>query len=267
VVVVVVAVAFGVAQLVGGQGGGHAASARPVAGELGSPSPSSSSGSGSGSTVASSPSPGGLSTAGPSGSAPAGDKKSREVLATPTGPCVPRDVRVSPGVRGTAYAGSDVTFVLELTTRRTPACTWEVSPTSVVLRLTSGSDPVWSTQYCPASVETRSVVVRRDHPAKAYVTWNGQRSDADCSTTTPWAHVGYYYAEAAAYGGDPTSAQFQLLSPVAATITASPTPDPSASPTPDPSASPSSRPSASPSADSSAPAAARHPAKKSDSRR
>lgn len=145
-------------------------------------------------------------------------------LAVPTGPCPDSDVQVTPSVDGDAYAGNDVVITLNLTTIVSPACTWEVSPASVVLKLTSGTDRVWSTQDCRDAMPKEPVVVRKDHNAKVDVTWNGQRSDGDCSRTTPWAQPGYYHAEAAALGSNPLDVQFELTSPPRPTITATPTP-------------------------------------------
>jgi hypothetical protein len=148
-------------------------------------------------------------------------------LAVPSGPCSPTDVRVEPRVSGTAYAGSPVTFRLRLTTLESPACTWVVSPASLVLRLTSGSDRIWSTQDCKAAIRRQQVVVRKDHATSVEVTWRGQRSDGTCSRTTPWAEPGFYHATAAALGAEPTDYQFELHRPRAVTITPSPKPDPS----------------------------------------
>ncbi len=148
-------------------------------------------------------------------------------LAVPTGPCLPQDVRVDPKVVGRAVAGSRVRFALRLTTISSPACNWEVSPRSLVVKLTSGTDRIWSTQDCKAAVPREPVVVRKDHVSRIYVVWRGQRSDATCSDTTPWAQPGFYHVAAAALGAEPTDVQFELHKPQARTITPSPTPDPS----------------------------------------
>lgn len=150
------------------------------------------------------------------------DRAEKTPLAVPTGPCADDDVIVTPSVDGDAFAGQDVVITLNLTTAESPACTWSVSPESVVLKLTSGSDRVWTTQDCPAAVEEQAVVVRKDHPSTVDVTWSGQRSDDGCTRTTAWAQPGYYHAEAAALGSEPQDQQFELLTPTAPTITATP---------------------------------------------
>lgn len=147
-------------------------------------------------------------------------------LAAPTGPCADSDVRVTPSVGGRAYAGQDVTITLNLTTVESPACTWVVSSESVVVKLTSGDDRIWSTQDCASAIEPGSVVVRNDHITKVGVTWSGQRSDDECTRTTLWAQPGYYHAEAAALGAEPEVEQFELQTPTRPTITAKPTTDP-----------------------------------------
>lgn len=143
-------------------------------------------------------------------------------LAVPTGPCQDSDVHVEPTVDEDAYAGQDVVITLNLTTEESPACTWHVSPRSVVLQLTSGSDRIWSSQDCPRAIEGQSVVVRKEAVTKVHVTWSGQRSDDECTRTTDWAQPGYYHAQAAALGAEPEDQQFKLRSPVPATITATP---------------------------------------------
>jgi hypothetical protein len=144
-------------------------------------------------------------------------------LATPTGPCADSDVTVDPSV-DRAYAGRTVVFTLSMTSRVSPACTFVVSPRSLVVRVTSGSDRIWSTQECVGAVPKQSVVVRRDVPATVSVAWNGQRSDSDCTRATPWAQPGYYHVTAAVYGAVPTDQQFELGTPPRPTVLKTPKP-------------------------------------------
>ncbi len=153
-------------------------------------------------------------------------KPSPTPLAEPSGPCVGKDIITNPQVKGSAFAGRSTVFDLVLTARTTPACTFEASADSVVVRLTSGSDRIWSTQECRGAVAKQSVVVRKDVPVSVSVTWNGQRSDADCTGTTGWAESGYYHVAAAVFGGDPVTTQFLLQAPPRPTVTTTPTPSP-----------------------------------------
>lgn len=142
-------------------------------------------------------------------------------LAEPSGPCTDSDVVVTASVEG-ARAGGDVTITLNVTTKVSEACTFDVSPESVVLRLTSGSDRIWTSQQCPSAIPTVTVVARRAVPGTATVTWNGQRSNDQCNRTAPWALPGYYHATAAALGSDPTDVQFLLAPPETRTVTPKP---------------------------------------------
>lgn len=214
------ALVFGIGRLLGGEPRRTAGpSARPAAASATSPSAD---------LTASASATGDPSTAEPSttqGRERVGERA--EVVtpvAVPTGPCADSDVKVAPSVDGPAYAGTDVAITLNLTTVDSPACNWRVSPESVVVKLTSGDDRIWSTQDCPGAVPSQSVVVRKGEVTRVPVTWSGQRSDDECSRTTLWAEPGYYHAVAAALGAEPADQQFELLPPVRATITPTPTP-------------------------------------------
>lgn len=155
-------------------------------------------------------------------------KRTKPPLAMPTGPCQDNDVRIVPAVLETAYAGEDVRLTLKLRTFESPACNWEVSAESVAVKLTSGSDRIWSSQECPAVVPTESVILRKRQPSLVDVVWSGRRSDAECSRLTQWAQPGWYHVSAAAMGSEPETQQFELRSPAPITITPSPTPKPKA---------------------------------------
>lgn len=151
--------------------------------------------------------------------------RTRTPLPEPTGPCDPRDVVVTPAIVGNAHAGSPVTIRLDVTTLETPACTFRVSPATVAVKLVSGTDRIWSSQDCPAAVPEVDVIARQEVAGVAEMQWRGQRSDGGCTRTTPWALAGWYHAQAAALGAEPTSVQFELLPAVALTITPEPEPE------------------------------------------
>lgn len=144
----------------------------------------------------------------------------------PTGPCRDSDVRVAPVLRETAFAGGDVRLTLRLTTLVSPACSWQVGPATVAVKLTSGSDRIWSSQDCPSTVPTVPVVLRSAKASFVDVSWPGRRSDSDCSTMTAWAVPGWYHVSAAALGSEPATEQFELKAPAPRTITPTPTPRP-----------------------------------------
>jgi hypothetical protein len=222
VLVVALGLVFGIAHLLGSGGGTSAPAARRV-GAVTSPSTT--------------PAPAAVSPTQTVGSRPQ-VSPTPTPLAMPSGPCASSDVVVTPSVRGAAYAGRPVVFAMSLTTKVSPACDWDVTAESLAVRITSGSDRVWSTQDCVGAVPRQSVVVRKDQPVSVTVVWNGQRSDAECTGTTPWMEPGYYHVVAAAFGSEPTDVQFPLLPPPRRTITASPTPTATPTETPNPTATP-----------------------------
>ncbi|MEP7091163.1 MAG: hypothetical protein ABI776_13775 [Nocardioidaceae bacterium] len=258
VVVVALALVFAIAHLLGGTSGGTGPSARPVgapqtgttsAAATGSPSPTADPSQATPTSPTSTP----VST--PSGTA-SGAAAGRGAVATPlpqpTGTCANSDVVVVPSVSGTAYAGGAVVVTTTLTTQQSPACTWTLSARSLVVKITSGPDRIWSTQQCSGAVPRQVVTLRKDTPVSVAVPWNGLRFDADCTRPTSWAENGYYHVVAAAFGGEPTDVQFRLLDPVPSTVTRTPTPSPKATSAAKPSATPTAKPTARPTATSPA---------------
>ncbi|TIC79404.1 hypothetical protein [Nocardioides sp. GY 10127] len=161
----------------------------------------------------------GSATSGTTSASRAG-KKARTATPTPTptpvqpaGRCEPADVLATPVV-GTAVAGTDVTFTVELRTVENPGCWFTVKPGSLALKVSteSGGD-VWTTSQCRAAVPHQEVAVRSAEAADVQVTWGGRYSDASCSVSTEWAAPGAYTVEAAALGGEVRSATFSLSTP------------------------------------------------------
>jgi len=215
------ALVFGIGRLLGG--GPETTSdqsARPAAAAVESPTATA--------TPAATPTALSTTDAQPVGGEKAAKKKARvrTPLPMPTGPCQDSDVRVVPAMEQRAYAGGDVRLTLELSTFVSPACDWEVSAESIAVRLTSGSDRIWTSQDCSNAVPEEAVVLRRRQTTLVDVVWSGRRSDSDCSQATQWAEPGYYHVSAAAMGSEPESQQFELLAPAPVTITPTPTPRP-----------------------------------------
>jgi hypothetical protein len=199
----------GFAHLVGGDGGGEQPRAR-LAGDPTTPRPSAT--------------PGAPRTAGPyvvpTGPAAAHSTTAanQPPLARPDGPCQPNDISVTPTVPN-AKAGGRIAIQVKLSVAQ-PACTFAVSPTTLAVKVTSGSDRVWSSQDCKSAVPTRSVVVRSAAPVTIPVTWSGRRSNPDsCDHSQAWARPGYYHALAAVIGSEPADVQFKLSVPPRPVVT------------------------------------------------
>lgn len=155
--------------------------------------------------------------------------KVKQQLVAPTGDCKDDEVSVLPSVPR-AWGAQPIAIRLALT-GIAPACTFKVSPESVVVKITSGSDRIWSSQDCPSSIKPTDVVVRNGVPSYVNVVWSGRRSDDTCSHGAPWADAGYYHAFAAVLGSTPTDVQFQITRAPTAVITKTAKPKPSQSPT------------------------------------
>lgn len=156
--------------------------------------------------------------------------KVRGPLLAPSGDCLADEINVLPSVP-VAHGGSPITVRLQLQGTQ-PACSFEVSPQTVVVKITSGKDRIWSSQDCPRSVPTTEVVVRSGMPVAVPVTWSGRRSDDQCTAQPAWVLPGFYHVHAAALGSVPTDVQFEVTSPGPRTVTRTPRPRPGASATP-----------------------------------
>ena len=174
---------------------------------------------------------------GPTAPVGATRKKQKAVpLVAPSGTCTDDEVSVLPSV-ARAWAGGPIVIRLQLSGTQ-PACTFEVSPESLVVKIASGEDRIWSTQDCPKAVRTQEVVVRSGVTTTVPVVWSGRRSDPDCSSSPAWALPGFYHVFAAAYGSTPSDVQFEVTRATPRIVTRTP------KPTPSPAARPSARPSA-----------------------
>jgi hypothetical protein len=147
------------------------------------------------------------------------------VLAEPSGPCAESDIVATPTLTSAA-GGSDVPITISLRTVTTEACTWQASPETMTVTITSGSDYIWSSRECPASIPPQDVVVRQAVDAPVVVTWSAKRSDEGCTRWTEWADLGWYHVQAAALGGDATDVQFELVAPQPGVVTTTADPQP-----------------------------------------
>lgn len=151
-------------------------------------------------------------------------------LLPPNGDCQDEEVSVLPDVPR-AWAGAPVVIRLQLQGTQ-PACTFSVSPESMVVKIVSGEDRIWSSQDCPEAIPTTSVVVRSGEPVEVPVVWSGRRSDEQCTGQLDWAMPGFYHVFAAALGSTPTDMQFEVTRASPLLVTQTPRPRPSATVSP-----------------------------------
>jgi hypothetical protein len=136
-------------------------------------------------------------------------KSKHHRLAAPSGPCGPTQVDVEVGVHDIA-AGRSEPVTLTLKSVGVAACTLAITPDTLALRITSGSDVVWSSDECPNDVLARELVVRAQKPVVYTFTWNGHRSTETCASPGKVAQPGGYWAEAALIGADAHRAYFDV---------------------------------------------------------
>lgn len=136
------------------------------------------------------------------------------VLAEPEGECADSDVNVTPTVKR-AVAGRTAVIVLELRTLTNPACTWQVTPESLAVRVSVGDDVVWASWECPAALPVLPVVVRSAVTSTYELRWNTRRSDKGCPQLTEYAQPGDYRVTAGSFGGEPEYVIFDLAAPSA----------------------------------------------------
>ena len=149
-------------------------------------------------------------------------------LAPPSGECRDDEVSVLPTVPR-AWAGGPIEIQLQLTGTQ-PACTFDVAPESLVVKIASGEDRIWSSQDCPETIKETQVVVRSALPVEVPVIWNGRRSDEKCTPGLDWALTGFYHVYAAALGSTPMDVQFEVTHAPVARKTTTAKPKPSQSP-------------------------------------
>jgi hypothetical protein len=133
-------------------------------------------------------------------------------VAMPSGHCTASDVAITPSVPH-PVGGRDVSVVLDISSLTTPACTWTLSPGTLAMKITSGSDLIWTTAQCSRSLPTHDLVLRQASPTQVKLTWNARRSEPGCPVQTEWARPGTYHLEIAALGGQPQEATFLLTAP------------------------------------------------------
>lgn len=148
-------------------------------------------------------------------------KPKRTPPAVPDGECDPSDVSVEPVVND-AVAGDDIAIWLRVSTTGREACTWSLDQESIALKITSGSDDIWSSSQCAEAVPDKELVARAAKPAAVRFTWDARRSDDGCTNQRDWVLDGYYHVEAAPLGGEPIDTQFEVTLPTRPTVTPSP---------------------------------------------
>ena len=109
----------------------------------------------------------------------------------PDDPCGPGDVVVTSDLGHQTYKGGEQPqFRVTVVNTGKRTCAYDVGPKAIELRITSGSDHVWSSADCASVSDARHL--KRGVPYTRTITWNRTRSNAKCHHTDQKAKPGTY---------------------------------------------------------------------------
>ncbi|GIG83659.1 hypothetical protein [Planotetraspora kaengkrachanensis] len=160
------------------------------------------------SMVVSLPSPLGSKSPGPSSTALVPGGRLPSASATPSaraaagsrrsgGPCDAKDLVVALQA-GQDYYNKGVTpsFMLTIVNTARVACTVDVGPRMLEMRVTSGSDRIWSTADCVSGPGVDTQTLQRGVPYVRTILWDRRLSGSDCASRRSSAVPGTYVASA-----------------------------------------------------------------------
>jgi len=131
-------------------------------------------------------------------------------LSPPVSRCDPAAVRVVPTVTEPVRVAEPVPLHLRLTTTAAGPCTLDLDAGSLLVSVSAGDEPVWSSTDCTSAVPVRSLVLRPHWWSVVDVLWSAQVSGGRCEADAPIAPAGYYQVQAALLEGEPGAAEFEL---------------------------------------------------------
>ncbi len=111
----------------------------------------------------------------------------------PPGACPPEWASLSVTAPDSTPSGQPVPATIHVTTiADADPCLVDLGAQSLTVDVYSGEDHVWSSQECPFSPESRSLLLPADATDVAEVRWNGYRSSSGCGTDGEVALPGTY---------------------------------------------------------------------------
>lgn len=140
----------------------------------------------------------------PSGSASASSSPS----PTPTKPvevaaCEADDLRVTLIGKRTVRAQQDSTYDLSVINGGAAPCKITIDLDSFEFTITSGTDPIWSSDHCEQSLKSVSKTLDSQESLPWKMTWDGERSREDCKISSETPRPGIYWATATVEGVEP----------------------------------------------------------------
>ncbi|HEY3686712.1 MAG TPA: hypothetical protein VGL93_27005 [Streptosporangiaceae bacterium] len=115
---------------------------------------------------------------------------------------------VTSDLGGETYRGGrQPTFGYTIVNTGSRTCAYDVGPKGLELKITSGSDRIWSSGDCAKGV-TDSKRLKRGVPYTRTVTWDRTRSTPSCRHTHQKARPGTYVVR---FGGDHVKSQSHVF--------------------------------------------------------
>lgn len=109
----------------------------------------------------------------------------------PDDPCDPDDVVVSSDLGHQTYKGGEQPqFRVTVVNTGKRTCAYDVGPKALEMRVTSGSDRVWSSGDCASVSDARHL--KRGVPYSRTITWDRTRSNSKCHHSDQKAQPGTY---------------------------------------------------------------------------
>jgi hypothetical protein len=139
-------------------------------------------------------------------------KKTAKKKAARTKPatCSARDLRPTLTGRVRLAPKQRATFQLSLINGSGRTCTARVTRKNFELKISSGNGRMWSTNDCPAAINTISRKLGSKHAVAWSLTWNGKRSKANCKSARQVPKPGRYVATARLDGAEPVKLRMRI---------------------------------------------------------
>jgi len=135
------------------------------------------------------------------------------VLPPPEGACDLTQVSVLPSVPTGYEAGGTVDLRLAFSTLQPVPCSLDLDADRLLLLISADDEQVWTSTRCRDAIPEQSVVLRPFWTASVQVPWTGQRTGDRCSPRAAFAASGQYQLHAAVLTGEPAATEFTLLEP------------------------------------------------------
>ncbi len=134
-------------------------------------------------------------------------------LDPPEGACDLTQVSVLPSVPPGYEAGGTVDLRLAFSTLQPMPCSLDLDADRLLLLISADDEQIWTSTRCRDAIPEHSVVLRPFWTTVVQVPWTGQRTGERCSPRAPFAAPGQYQLQAAVLTGEPAATEFTLLEP------------------------------------------------------